>query len=119
MRWFYWHIQNPVWYFWHRNLYPKMKGYKPMKFGIYLPLLSQRFWANRLQEMHFGQIVIGKVQMIINLTILLKVFDAPLWMYIIGLFTATFMIWYTGRFLEKCGVRRYFREAEFKNVSIK
>jgi len=76
------------------------------------------FWANRLQEAHFGRIVIGMVQFIFNVTILLKLFDAAWWMYIVGLFTASFLTWYTGRFLEKKGIRRYFREAEFKNVKL-
>lgn len=117
--WFYWKIRNPIWFFYHRNLMPKLRGHKPMKWGIYLPLLSAKFWANRLQEMQFGQLVFGKIQIIVNLTILLKVFDAPKWMYVIGLFFVAFMLWFVGRFLEKKGVRRYFREAEFKDVRLK
>ena len=77
------------------------------------------FWSNRLHEMHFGQLVIGKIQFLINMTILLKVFDAPVWMYYIGLMVSAFLIWYIGRFLEKKGFRKYFREAEFKDVRIK
>jgi hypothetical protein len=39
MRWFYWHVQNPIWYLWHRNLYPKLKGYKPMGKKLQLAII--------------------------------------------------------------------------------
>ena len=68
--------------------------------------------------MHFGQIIVGKIQFVVNLTILLKVFDSPMWLYPIGLILATFLLWYSGYFLEKKGVRKHFREAEFKNVKL-
>jgi len=97
------------------NLYLKYLRFK--KRAIQIKKVS--FWANRLHEMHFGQLVIGKLQFLINLTILLKVFDAPTWMYFIGLFVSAFMIWYVGRFLEKKGFRKHFRQAEFKDVEIK
>ena len=90
-----------------------------MKWGIYMPLLSPESWAKRLHEAHFGQIVIGKLQFIINLTILLKVFDAPTWLYPIGLVVATFSLWFVGYVMEKTGVRKHFRQAEFKDVEIK
>ena len=77
------------------------------------------FWAKRFQEMHFGQLVVGKIQFLVNLTILLKVFDAPVWSYYIGLVVSAFMIWYIGRFLEKKGFRKHFRDAEFKDVHLK
>ena len=89
-----------------------------MKWGIYMPLLSAKWWGKRLQEMHFGQIVVGKVQFIINLTILLKVFDAPIWTYPVGLVVSTFLLWYSGYFLEKSGIRKEFRNAEFKDTNI-
>ena len=89
-----------------------------MKFGIYLPLLNAKWWGKRLQEMQFGQIVVGKIQFVVNLTILLKVFDSPAWIYPIGLVMATFLLWFSGYFLEKKGVRKHFREAEFKNVKL-
>jgi len=90
-----------------------------MKWGIYLPLLSPEAWAKRLHEMHFGQIVIGKLQFIINLTILLKVFDAPTWAYFVGLFVSAFLLWFIGYVMEKTGIRKHFRQAEFKDVKIK
>ena len=118
-RWIYWHIQNPAWYYWHRNLQPKLRGHKPFKGGIYLPLLSPESWAKRIHEMHFGQIVIGKLQFIINLTILLKVFDAPTWTYPIGLVTSAFLLWFVGYLMERAGIRKHFRQAEFNEVKIK
>ena len=101
-----------------RNLQPKLRGYKPFRNGMYFAPLSAKWWGKRLQEMHFGQIVIGKLQFIINLTILLKVFDAPTWIYPVGLAVSAFLLWYSGYFLEKKGIRKHFREAEFKNVRL-
>ena len=69
--------------------------------------------------MHFGQIVAGKVQMVLTVTIALKVFDVPYWIYPIAFIITIFLLWYVGRFLEKKGIRKYFREAEFKNVRLK
>ena len=123
-RWFYWHIRNPLWYFWHKNFYPKLKGYKPMKWGIYLPLLSSKYWANRLQEIQFGQMVWGKftfILTVVNFVILISLkwdFDPTNYLIPIGILCA-FLMWYTGRFLEKKGVRKHYREAEFKDVRLK
>lgn len=41
--WFYWHIQNPIWYFYHRNFMPKLRGDKP----FILPLLNSKWWGKR------------------------------------------------------------------------
>ena len=89
-----------------------------MKWGIYFPLLSPETWAKRLHEMHFGQIVIGKFALIINLTILLKVFNAPTWVYVVGLFVSALLLWFIGYVMEKTGVRKHFRQAEFKDVEL-
>ena len=44
--WIYWHINSPLWFFCHRNLMPKLRGDKPIKWGIYLSLLSVKWWKN-------------------------------------------------------------------------
>ena len=110
-----WRVNQPLWFFYHRNLMPKLRGHKP----FILPLLNSEWWGKRLQEMQFGQIVIGKAQFVITTTILLKVFDVPYWVYAVAIPVVTFLLWYSGYFLEKKGVRKHFREAEFKNVRLR
>ena len=103
----YWNIINPI--FFYRLKLPRIKR-------KYMKIKDISFWANRLQELHFGQIVIGKIQFIINLVILLKVFDAPTWSYIVCFILGSFFIWYIGRILEKSGMRKYFQKAQLKDV---
>ena len=38
---FYWKIRNPVWFFLHQNLLPKLRGHKPLKWGFYMPLTKK------------------------------------------------------------------------------
>ena len=105
--WYYWKVKNKFDY-----AYPEYVRWRTIIF-------QTKFWAKRFQELHLGTMVIGKIQFLINLTILLKVFDAPVWLYVIGLFVSAFMLWYIGRFLEKKGFRKHFRDAEFKDVHLK
>lgn len=74
--------------------------------------------AQRLQEMKFGQMVLGGFFFVINMTTMLKVFDAPAWLYIIALPFTAFSVWFVGWWMEQHGVRQYFREAEFKDVEL-
>ena len=76
-----------------------------------------KWLGDRFQELHFGHIVIGKVAFIINIVILLKVFDAPLWIYIAGLFIVTFLMWFIGWYMERKGLRKHFMNAQFKDVN--
>jgi len=116
---FYWTFVVRYQMFMDRNLLPKLRGHKPLKWGIYVPLLSAKAWGRRLQEMQFGQLVFGKFMFVINFTVLLKVFDAPAWSYPVAFVLITFLMWYGGYLLDKKGVRRHFREAEFKDVKLK
>ena len=81
------------------------------------------FWANRLQEFHFGHLVLGKVTFVISLVNLLMLFSLkfdfnPL-LYLIPLgLIASLFIWLLGRYLEKKGIRKYFQDAQFKDVKI-
>lgn len=116
---YFYKIHQPIWFLWHKQLYPRLKGYKP--------LMSENRYrkiGQRLQEMQFGQLVLNKFMAIItimNTVILISVkwdFDPTYYLVPIGVLVG-FMIWYIGHVLEKKGVRKYYREAEFKDVRLK
>ena len=81
------------------------------------------FWSNRLQEFHFGHLVLNKITFVItivNFVILVSLkwdFDPLDYLIPIAIFT-TFLIWFIGRYLEKKGVRKYFQTAQFKDVRL-
>jgi len=111
-RWFYWHIRNPYVY-WCMKLPKRIRMIK-----------KPEFWANRLHELHFSQIVFGKFTFmlsVINFIVLISLkwdFDPMEYMIVIAP-TTIFIMWFVGWILERWGVRQAFREAEFKNVRIK
>jgi hypothetical protein len=111
---FYWKFIVPYQMFVDKKLMPRLRGQKSTR----LPICSSKFWGKRLQEMQFGQLVLGKATFVINITILLKVFDAPTWSYFVGLITITFLLWWLGFILDKYGVRKHYRDAEFKDVKL-
>ena len=82
------------------------------------------FWGNRLQELDFGHILFSKfvfVITVVNFTILISLkwdFDPTNYIVPIGLATAL-VLWYVGRIGEKKGLRKYFRQAQFKDVKLK
>ena len=111
---YHYNIHNPIYFFWWKQLRPRLKGYKPLMSDN-----RYRKIAKRLQEMKFGQLVLGAFFFIINMTTMLKVFDAPAWVYMVALPFTGFMVWFVGHWLEKHNVRKYFREEEFKDVRLK
>ena len=79
---------------------------------------SVSFWSNRYQEFHVGHVVTGSLGYLINLTILLKVFDAPAWLYPVVLFGLALSVWILGRTLRKIGFWKYFQNAQFKDTNL-
>jgi len=76
-----------------------------------------------LWDMHFGQIVLNKLVIIIsllNFIILISLkwdFDIASYLLPVGLFAA-YMLWLVGHFFNKLGIRKAFTEANFENVKL-
>ena len=72
------------------------------------------FWGDRVNELNWGQFVVGKIQWIVSMTILLKVFDAPAWIYFAAPVVIFVSILLIGRlfnaFLRKPYLKAYFKD---------
>jgi len=81
----------------------------------------KRFIASRLQELSFGQNMMSKVFAALNMATLLIVasmkwgFKLDRWIVVIVV-TAIFMMWLVGWICEVTGIRKAYRESEFKDV---
>lgn len=104
-----------------------------IRFDLWIPWMKWRkrflmmknasFWANRLQEFHFGHLVLGKVTFVVSVVNLFMIFslkyDFDPVSYLIPLtLVSALLIWFVGRFLEKKKIRKYFQDALFKDVNI-
>ena len=81
------------------------------------------FWSDRFQEFHFGHIITGKFLYVANVVTMVVVFSIKYGFdpidYIIPLILfVIFTTWIMGRCGEKLGFRKYFRQAEFKDVKL-
>jgi len=62
------------------------------------------FVAKRLNEFSIGQFIITKVQWTVSIVILLKVFDAGLWIYIVTIPLILIMTWIAGVYVHRKGL---------------
>ena len=59
--------------------------------------------AKRINEHSVGMWAASKVQALVSMVILLKLFDAPGWIYLASAICITFVIWLTGFIMVKTG----------------
>ncbi len=87
-------------------------------------IMSVKFIAQRLQEFHFGHLVLSKLTFIltvVNFLVLISIrwgFD-PINYLIFIVPLCVFIIWFLGWALERKGLRRSFIQAQFKDVRVK
>jgi len=80
--------------------------------------------GNILWDMHFGQIVLNKPLIVINLINLLIVasikwdFNPVYYIIPIGIL-GLYLLWLVGHLLNKAGIRQAFTEANFEDVKLK
>ena len=78
-----------------------------------------RFLTKRMNEFHWGQFFISKLQWVINIIILLKVFNVSFYWYIITLIFVFFITWVFGYFVVKSGFKLRFLKLYFEGTNIK
>ena len=61
-------------------------------------------YSKRANEVSIGQWAVGKVQSLVSMVILLKLFDAPVWAYIVSAPIIIFIVWLAGYVLVKSGL---------------
>ena len=61
-------------------------------------------YSKRANEVSIGQWAVGKVQSLVSMVILLKLFDAPVWVYIVSAPIIIFIVWLAGYVLVKSGL---------------
>jgi len=76
------------------------------------------YMAKRLNEFHWGQFLLSKIQWIINLIILLKLFGAPAWAYLVSPLFIIVATWVIGYIIEKTGFRLRIVRENFKGTNI-
>lgn len=78
------------------------------------------YFADRMNEIHWGFFVLSKLQWIINTTILLKLFDAPVWLYVVTPIVIVLALIIVGKIfnkkLRKGFINKYYEGAD---ISIK
>lgn len=62
------------------------------------------YYAKRINEFHVGHWIIGKIQWSINIVILLKLFNAPLYVYILAIPCIFCTVWVMGYFFKRSGL---------------
>ena len=77
------------------------------------------YYSKRANEISIGQWAVGKLQSLVSMIILLKLFDAPTWVYIISAPIIVFGVWFMGYVLVKSGLwasinRETFRGSLYK-----
>lgn len=71
-----------------------------------------------LNRFHWGQFFLSKIQWVMNLAILLKVFDMPLWTYIVFPSILILFTWLLGVYVDTAGIRLQFLKENFKGTNI-
>ena len=61
-------------------------------------------YSKRANEVSIGQWAVGKLQSLVSMVILLKLFDAPIWVYVISAPVIVFIVWIMGYILVKSGL---------------
>ena len=75
------------------------------------------FWTDRLNEFHWGHWCLSKIQFaVFGGTILLKLFDAVLWLYFVFPVVVVGVTWILGWLFERFGVRRRFMINNWRGV---
>jgi hypothetical protein len=72
------------------------------------------FYAKRINEFSVGQWMVGKGQALIQMVILLKLFDAPPWVYIAATPIIAFLVWVFGFALITTGLWARINRETFK-----
>ncbi len=76
-------------------------------------------YTKALNQFHWGQFFLSKIQWIVNIIILLKVFDMPLWSYIVFPIELVLFTWWLGIFIDVTGLRLTFIRENYKGTNIK
>ena len=76
-------------------------------------------YTKALNQFHWGQFFLSKAQWIVNLVILLKVFDMPMWTYFVIPIILVVFTWVLGIFVDSTGLRLRFIKENFKGTNIK
>ena len=80
--------------------------------------MKTKWWSDRFQEFNFGRTVLGSLQWILSIVILLKLFEVDWIWYIISGAFIMILTWIIGMIFELLGFRRYFYQAQFKDVEL-
>ena len=62
------------------------------------------FWGKHLNILDKGRWLVGFIQFFLSSIMLLKLFDAPLWLYILASILALPIVWLPGYILIKMGI---------------
>jgi len=71
-------------------------------------------YTKRANELSVGQWVVSKFQSVFSLVIMLKLFDAPWWLYIISVPIIMFIMWTIGYVFVSTGNWASFNRETFK-----
>jgi len=80
--------------------------------------------GDRLQELHFGSLIVGKISMVINLVVLITALSIKFKFEITGPtlilvgIAGLFLIWIIGFVLNVTGVRKSFMNSQFKDTNM-
>jgi hypothetical protein len=80
--------------------------------------------GNRLQELHFGSVIIGKASLVLNIIVLITTLSIKFGFKITGMLliivgiTGLLFIWLIGFVCEITGIREAFMNSQFKNTDM-
>lgn len=77
------------------------------------------FIAERANEYHWGLWFVGKLQGLVNMTIILKLFNAPTLAYFVAAPLILLGIWFLGYWVERTGLRKRIQSAAYKGVFLR
>jgi len=72
------------------------------------------FFAIQFQRIHFGTIIYAKIGVIVNLLILVKVYNFPAWVSVLCAVSGLFVLWVAGYVSDRTGFKDEFERKQQK-----